>query len=202
MKIAVLASGRGSNLAAILAYIKEHKINGEVVLILSDKKDAYALEIAAQAGITGKFIDPEQYSHRRIYDMALAEEIRAIGGELVVLAGFMRMLSPAFLAAFPQRVLNIHPSLLPSFAGLQAQKQALDYGVKISGCTVHFVDSGMDSGPIIAQRAVPVLEGDTVEKLTARILWEEHQLYPQVIGDIIEGRIELKGNKVVYQKED
>lgn len=196
MRIAVLASGRGSNLAAILANIKKGELPAEISVIVSDKENAYALEIGEKAGIDSLFLDPKKFESREIYDKALAEELKKYGVELVVLAGFMRILSPAFLDEFPQRVINIHPALLPCFPGLHAHEQAIEHGVKISGCTVHFVDSGMDSGPIIAQRAVPVLDTDTGEDLAGRILKEEHVLYSQVIKNIAEGKVSLAGNKV------
>ncbi len=201
MKIAVLASGRGSNLAAILESIKSGAINGEIVLVLSDKKEAKALKIAQEAGIPGIFKDPKAYSSRKDYDIALGEEILRYKAELVVLAGYMKILSEEFINYFPHAIINIHPSLLPSFTGLKPQRQALEYGVKISGCTVHFVNNKLDGGPIIAQKAVPVLDDDSEEALAARILKEEHILYPRVIADIAAKKIKLIGSRVYYIKE-
>ncbi|MGI5891611.1 MAG: phosphoribosylglycinamide formyltransferase [Bacillota bacterium] len=202
IKIAVMASGRGSNLQSIIDAIKEGKINGQIVLVLSDKADAYALKRAEIAGIPYDVLLPCDYSERDQYDAALAERIARSGAELIVLAGFMRILSAAFLDRFPNRVVNIHPALLPSFPGLHAQEQAFAYGVKVSGCTVHFVDTGVDSGPIIAQTCVPVLESDTIEDLTARILVEEHKLYPQVIAMIADGKVTVDGRKVFVQSRE
>ena len=195
-KLAVLASGRGSNLQAILDRIKEGGLKAKVCVVISDCQDALALERARKEGIPALFLDPKKYPTRDDYDRALAEKTEEFQADLVVLAGFMRVLGQNFLARFPRKVINIHPALLPSFPGMHGQKQALDYGVKISGCTVHFVDQGVDTGPIIAQRAVPVKDDDTEESLAARILVEEHKLYPEVIQWIAEGRVELAGRKV------
>jgi phosphoribosylglycinamide formyltransferase-1 len=195
-KLAVLASGRGSNLQAILDRIKDGRLKAKVCVVISDCQDARALERARKEGIPALFLDPKKYPSREDYDRALAEKTEEFQADLVVLAGFMRVLGQNFLDRFPRKVINIHPALLPSFPGMHGQKQAVDYGVKISGCTVHFVDQGVDTGPIIAQRAVPVKDDDTEESLSARILVEEHKLYPEVIQWIAEGRVELAGRKV------
>ena len=195
LKIAVLASGRGSNLQSIIDNINNCKIDGEIVLVLSDHKDAYALKRAEMSCIKNDYLSVKEFTSREEYDKALAEKVKESGAQLIVLAGFMRILSAAFLDNFPNRVINIHPSLLPSFPGLHAQRQAFDHGVKVSGCTVHFVDSGLDSGPIIAQKTVPVMDDDTEESLTERILTEEHKLYSEVIADISHGKIVIEGRK-------
>jgi len=196
LKIAVLASGRGSNLQAIIEGIQAGKIKGEIVLVLSDKESAFALERAQAFGIPTCHISPKNYSSREEYDAAIADAVEKSGASLVVLAGFMRILTSTFIDRFPGGIINIHPALLPSFPGLHAQRQAVEYGVKVSGCTVHFVDYGMDNGPIIAQRAVPVLDSDTEDDLASRILVQEHLLYSEVIARIAEGKVKLKGKKV------
>ncbi len=172
------------------------RLPAQVVVVLSDKQGAVALERARAAGIPAEFVDPASFPSREAFDRRLAERLKAYGVDLVVLAGFMRILSPAFVRAFPGRIMNIHPSLLPAFPGLHAQRQALEYGVKVSGCTVHFVDEGLDSGPIIMQAAVPVREGDTEESLAARILEQEHRLYPDAIRLFAEGRLQVEGRQV------
>lgn len=196
LKIAVLASGRGSNLQSMIDAIAEKEIDAQIVMVLSDKKDAYALQRAKNNAIPCDYLQPSGYANREAYDLALAAKIKESGAELVVLAGFMRILSPSFLNCFPNRVINIHPALLPAFPGLHAQKQAFDYGVKISGCTVHFVDAGMDTGKIIAQKAVPVLDTDTADRLADRILVAEHALYPEVIGLFAQQKIKIINDQV------
>ena len=196
LKIAVLASGSGSNLQSIIDNIQAGKLDAQIQLVLSDKSNAYALKRAASAGIKTCYMNPKDYDDRVSYDKALAEEVKASGAELVVLAGFMRILNKVFLEEFNNRVINIHPALLPSFPGLHAQDHAWAYGVKVSGCTVHFVDCGTDTGPIIAQRAVPVLDTDTADDLAKRILVEEHKIYPYIIQMIAEGKVWLINNKV------
>ena len=200
MKLAVLASGRGSNLQAILDAVDGGKLKAEIVLVAANNSHAKALERAASKGISTSVVLPADYSSREEYDRALAQEVSKSGAEWVALAGFMRLLSSAFLDFFPKRVINIHPSLLPAFPGLEAQSQAFDYGVKYSGCTVHFVDEDLDHGPIIAQSVVPVLTGDNAESLAGRILVEEHKLYPEVLQYLTEGRVKLEGRKVVIQE--
>ncbi len=182
LRLGVLVSGRGSNLAAVLDEIAAGRLAAEVRVVISDHPAAPALERAAQAGVPAVAVERRNFPDRAAFEKALAAELRQHEVELVVLAGFMRVLGKIFVDEFSSRVINIHPSLLPAFPGLQAQKQALDYGVKIAGCTVHFVNEIMDGGRIIAQTAVPVLPEDTEETLSARILAEEHRLLPQVIG--------------------
>ncbi|KUO49974.1 MAG: phosphoribosylglycinamide formyltransferase [Desulfitibacter sp. BRH_c19] len=196
IKIAVLASGRGSNLQSIIAAIEERTLNASIVLVVSDKQDAFALNRAGTNKIPNLFLNPKKYSDREEYDHELAQKIRQQGADMVILAGWMRILSQKFLENFPDKVINIHPSLLPAFPGQNAQKQAFEYGVKYTGCTVHFVDSGMDTGPIIAQQLIPILADDTLEGLTDRILVEEHLLYPRVIQFFSEERIVKEGRKV------
>lgn len=196
MRLGVLASGRGSNLQAILDAIGRGEVPAEVVVVISDRPDARALERARAAGVPAVFVDPGAHPSREAFDAELARILRAHGAELVVLAGYMRLLGPSFVAAFRNRVLNIHPALLPAFPGLHAQRQALEYGVKVAGCTVHFVDEGVDTGPIVLQAAVPVREDDTEETLAARILEQEHRLYPQAIRLFAEGRLQVEGRRV------
>lgn len=196
LRVGVLASGRGSNLQAIMDAIAAGRVPAQVVVVLSDKPGAAALERARAAGIPAEFVDPADFPTREAFDRRLAERLMAYGVDLVVLAGFMRILSPVFVRAFPGRIMNIHPSLLPAFPGLHAQRQALEHGVKVSGCTVHFVDEGLDSGPIILQAAVPVRDDDSEESLAARILEEEHRLYPEAVRLFAEGRLEVRGRRV------
>ncbi|MBC7343227.1 MAG: phosphoribosylglycinamide formyltransferase [Clostridia bacterium] len=196
LNIGVLASGRGTNLQAIIDAIERGELHAQVAVVISDRRDALALERARQHGIPAVFLDPKLYPSREAYDLAVAEELKRYQVEVVALAGYMRLVTPAFLARFPLRVVNIHPALLPSFPGVEAQRQAVEYGVKYSGCTVHFVDEGMDTGPIIAQAVVPVRDDDTAESLAERILKEEHRLYPYVLELIAQGRVEVRGRKV------
>src|SRR6185369_10669190 len=181
IRVGVLISGDGTNLQAIIDRSAAGELDAEVVCVISNRADAFGLQRAEKHGIAALHLDYRSYSGRREYDTALAEHLKSFNVDLVVLAGFMRIVTPVLLDSFPNRVMNIHPALLPSFPGLDAQKQALDYGAKISGCTVHFVDAGTDTGPIILQTAVPVLEDDTVETLSWRIHIEEHRLYPAAI---------------------
>ncbi|MHA1302920.1 MAG: phosphoribosylglycinamide formyltransferase [Candidatus Heimdallarchaeaceae archaeon] len=197
MKVAVLISGRGSNLHAILQAEAENRLGeAEVVLVLSNKPDALGLNYAKEYGKKTEIIEAKEYETREEYDKAVVKVLKEYEVELVVLAGFMRILSPYFVQAYKHRIINIHPALLPSFPGLHAQKQALDYGVKISGCTVHFVDEEVDHGAIILQEAVRVLDDDSEETLSQRILEKEHELFPLAIKFISEGKIEIKGRKV------
>ena len=189
----MLASGRGSNFAAILDTIENQGLPAEVAVVVSDRSEALALERARLHGIATTVVMPRDYPDRAAFDRVVVERLQAAGVQLVVLAGFMRIVTPVFLAAFPGRVLNIHPALLPAFPGLHAQRQAIEHGVKISGCTVHLVDEGVDSGPILMQRAVEVRDDDDEESLAARILVEEHKLYPEVIRRIATGEIRLAG---------
>lgn len=200
IKIGVIASGRGSNLQAILDEIEAGNINGEVVVVISDYVDSYALERARKVGITAVSVVRKECANKAEFEIKIDEALRKCGVELVVLAGFMRILSGDFISKWTHRVLNIHPALLPSFMGLDAQGQALDYGVKVAGCTVHFVDEGMDTGPIIIQKVVPVLDNDTHDSLAARILVQEHKALPEAVKLWCENKIEVKGRKVVINK--
>ncbi len=185
-RLAVLASGRGSNLEALLKAFPPDDPLGRVVLVLSDQPQAPALQKAVQAGVEAVYV-PWPKGGRAQFEETTLQLLRAHRIDLVLLAGFMRLLSPSFVAAWPGRILNIHPSLLPQFPGLHAQRQALEAGVRETGCTVHFVDEGVDTGPIILQRRVPVLPGDTEESLSARILAEEHQAYPEAVRRVLRG---------------
>ncbi len=197
LKIGVLASGNGSNLQAIIDRILRGDLPAEVVCVITNRSDAFALERANNHGITAFYLNHRDFSGRAAYDAALVAALKGEGVELVVLAGFMRIITRVFLDAFPQAVMNIHPALLPSFPGLHAQQQALDYGAKVTGCTVHFVDEGTDTGPIIAQAAIPILPDDTVETLSQRIHLQEHLLYPEAVKLYAEGRLRVEGRRVV-----
>jgi phosphoribosylglycinamide formyltransferase-1 len=197
--LVVLISGRGSNLKAILEAIKSGKINAKVSLVLSNKKDAKGLEIAKEYGIKTKFIDPSFFETRRGYDIYIAELIKKENPDFVVLAGYMRILSDEFIDAFEGKIVNIHPSLVPAFQGKNAQKQALDYGSLITGCSVHFVTKELDNGPVIVQAVVPVLPDDTEESLSNRILEYEHKIYPQAIKWLAEDRVVVSGRKVIVK---
>jgi phosphoribosylglycinamide formyltransferase-1 len=192
IKLAVLVSGGGTNLQAILDAVDCGALEAEVVVVLSNKPGALALDRAARHGVPTHVIDHRGFPSREAFDQAMVDVLRARGAEWVVLAGFMRIITPVFLDAFPSRVVNVHPALLPAFPGAHAQAQALAYGVRFTGCTVHLVDAGTDTGPIIAQAVVPVREDDTVESLTARILTEEHALLPAVLQWISEGRVVVR----------
>ncbi|HJV66589.1 MAG TPA: phosphoribosylglycinamide formyltransferase [Geomonas sp.] len=196
LNIGVLVSGSGSNLQAIMDACANNQLNGRVVCVISNVADAYGLERARKAGITALHLDHRAYSGREAYDEAVVATLREFGVELVVLAGFMRIITCVLLDAFPMAVMNIHPALLPAFPGLHAARQALEYGTKVAGCTVHFVDCGTDTGPIIMQAAVPVLEGDSEATLSARIQKEEHRIYPEAIKLFAEGRLKVEGRRV------
>ena len=196
IKLGVLASGRGSNLQAIMDQIDQGKLAAEVSVVISDRQDAYALERARQNNVPVFFVNPTDFATRGDYEGIVINLLEEHQVELVILAGYMRLVGPRLLAAYPHKILNIHPALLPSFPGLHGQRDALEYGVKYSGCTVHFVDHGMDSGPIILQAVVTVLDDDTEETLAARILQQEHLIYSQAIQLYAEGRIKLEGRKV------
>ncbi|HBA86719.1 MAG TPA: phosphoribosylglycinamide formyltransferase [Geobacter sp.] len=196
LNIGVLISGSGSNLQSILDACSAGKLKARVACVVSNRNDAYGLERARKAGIPALHLDHRAYSGREAYDEALVATLREFEVELVVLAGFMRIITGVLLEAFPMAVMNIHPALLPAFPGLHAQRQALEYGAKVAGCTVHFVDCGTDTGPIIMQSAVPVLEGDTDETLSARIQKEEHRIYPEAIRLYSEGLLAVDGRKV------
>lgn len=197
LKIGVLVSGNGSNLQTIIDRIEDGTLPARIACVISNKADAYALERAKRHGIPTHIIDHRAHAGRESYDAALVELLRSHGVGLVVLAGFMRIVTPVLLGAFPHAVLNIHPALLPAFPGLHAQRQALEYGVKVSGCTVHFVDEGTDTGPIIIQAVVPVLDNDTEDTLSARIQKEEHRIYPEAVNLFARGRLTVDGRKVV-----
>lgn len=199
-KIGVLVSGRGSNFQAIVDKIKAEHLPIEVAVVISDSPEAYALQRAEKEGIPHVAIARQDYPDKASFEAAIDQKLRAAGVELVVLAGFMRILSADFVNSWPQKIINIHPALLPSFTGLDAQGQALKYGVKIAGCTVHFVDAGMDSGPIIKQAAVPVLDEDTHDTLAARILVQEHTILPEVVKLWAEDRLEVHGRHVKIRK--
>jgi phosphoribosylglycinamide formyltransferase-1 len=185
-KLGILLSGRGSNFLAIADSVATGRIPAQIALVASNRAEAPGLAAARERGLPHVII-PSKGRVREEHDREVVAALRSAGVDLVCLAGYMRLLSPEFIRAFPQRILNIHPSLLPAFPGLDAQKQALDYGVKVSGCTVHFVDEHLDHGPIIVQRPVPVLEGDTVETLSARILEQEHVAYTEAINIVLQG---------------
>jgi phosphoribosylglycinamide formyltransferase-1 len=199
LRVAVLASGRGSNLQSIVDATAHPEFPAEVVLVVSDRDGAPALDRARRHGIAAIVVSPAAYPHREGYDAALQALLEEHGVDLVCLAGFMRILGSAFVRAFAGRILNIHPSLLPAFPGLAAQRQALEYGVKIAGATVHLVDEGVVSGPIVLQAGVPVLPGDTEESLSARILAEEHRLYPEAIRLFAGGRLRIVGRRVLEE---
>ena len=197
-RIGILISGRGSNFEAIADNIARGAIPAEIAVVISNRPQAPGLEIAREKGLNAVSI-PSKGLDREIYDRMLLEELRRNRVELVCLAGFMRLLSASFIRAFPDRILNIHPSLLPAFPGLDAQHQALEHGVKISGCTVHFVDEYLDAGPILIQTAVPVLDDDTVESLSARILKEEHRIYSEAISIVLAGNYRIEGRRAVLK---
>jgi phosphoribosylglycinamide formyltransferase-1 len=197
LKIGVLASGSGSNLQAIFDRIESGNLPVEVACVISNNAAAYALERAKRHDVPALHIDHRVFAGREEYDAALVETLQKYGAELVVLAGFMRIITTVLLDAFPMSIMNIHPALLPAFPGLHAQRQAMDYGVKVSGCTVHFVDTGTDTGPVIIQAAVPVLEGESEDTLSQRIQAEEHRIYPEAIRLFAEGRLRVEGRRVI-----
>ena len=199
-KIGVLVSGRGSNFQAVLEKIKAEKLPAEIVVVISDKADAYALTRAKVAGIDYVAVVRKSFPTKEAFEEKIDAVLREHGVELVVLAGFMRILSGDFVHKWPHSIINIHPALLPSFKGVDAQGQALDYGVKVAGCTVHFVDEGMDTGPIIMQKAVPVLDDDTHDTLAARILVQEHLALPEVVKLWVLGKLRVEGRKVFIAK--
>ena len=196
-RLAVLISGRGSNLQAIIDAIADRRLDATIAIVVSNQSDAPGLARARDAGIEALCLDPRAYQDRDAFDRALVDLLRARDVALVCLAGFMRLVGRPLLDAFPNRILNIHPSLLPAFPGLDAQRQALDHGVRISGATVHLVTSDLDAGPIVLQTAVPVLDTDTVETLSARILVEEHRLYPEAIRIMLSGAWRLEGRRFI-----
>ena len=195
-KLAVLVSGRGSNLQAIIDSIDREELDAHLSIVISNTKDAMALKRAEKHGIKTIFIDPSTYLSRKEYDKALVLKLKEFSIDLICLAGYMRILGEEVIQTFEKKIINIHPSLLPAFPGLNAQKQAINHGVKFSGCTVHFVDSGVDSGPIILQTVVPVYDNDDEKSLSKRILEQEHYLYPKAIKMIQEKKIRLNGRTV------
>lgn len=199
--LGVLVSGRGSNLQAILDAILAERLKAKIGVVISDNPDALALKRVAGFDITTAVIERKKFADRRSFERAIAAELQLHHVELVVLAGFMRILSSEFIGQFAGRIMNIHPALLPAFPGLDAQAQAVRYGVKVSGCTVHFVDEGVDTGPIILQEAVPVLDGDDEHSLAERILHVEHKLYPRAVGLFCEGRLKIEGRKVIITEK-
>ena len=196
LAIGVLASGSGSNLQAILDAIAAGRLPVEARVVLCNRPAARALDRARDAGVPAELVDHKTFPSRESFDERLVERLRHHGVELVCLAGFDRLISPGFVAAFPNRILNIHPALLPAFPGLHGQRQALEYGVRIAGCTVHFVDEKTDHGPIVIQAAVPVRDDDDEETLSARILEQEHRIYPEAIRLYAEGRLSIEGRRV------
>jgi phosphoribosylglycinamide formyltransferase-1 len=195
-RLGILLSGRGSNFEAIADQVAAGRIDAEIAVVISNRPEARGLEEARRRGLTAASI-PSKGLDREVYDAMLVRELKAKAVDLVCLAGFMRLLSASFVRAFPRRILNIHPSLLPAFPGLDAQKQALEHGVKITGCTVHLVDEFLDAGPILLQAAVPVLDEDTVDSLSARILREEHRIYSEAIHMMLAENFRVEGRRVI-----
>ena len=201
MRLGILISGRGSNFEAIANAISRRKLDAEIAIVISNRANAGGLDIARQRGIPMRVIE-SRGMEREAYDKLVIDELKTHEVDLVCLAGFMRLLSASFIQSFPNRVINIHPSLLPAFPGLDAQRQALEYGAKITGCTVHLVDEFLESGPILVQSAVPVLDTDTVDTLSARILAQEHVIYPKAIQYLVERRITLEGRRVMIREDE
>ena len=195
-RIAVLLSGRGSNFTAIHGAVRAGRIDADISLVLSNKADAPGLVKARDEGLETLFLDPKLHATREDYDRALAAEFERRRIDLVCLAGYMRIVTPGLCDAYRHRIVNIHPALLPSFPGLHVQQKAIDWGVRFSGCTVHFIAAEVDMGPIILQAAVPVLQADTGDTLAARILVEEHRIYPEAVGLYFQGRLEVRGRRV------
>ena len=201
IRLGVLISGRGSNLQSIIDTSKKGEIDAEIAIVISDKKDAYGLVRAKENDIPALFLSPKDYKKREDFDEKVVEELNKHKVDLVLLAGFMRIVTSALIEPFRNRIMNIHPSLLPSFPGLDAQKQALEHGVRFSGCTVHFVEERMDEGPIIIQAVVPVMDNDTVDSLSERILKYEHKIYPIAVQLFADGRLKVEGRMVRVNKE-
>lgn len=201
LTLGVLASGSGSNFQSIINNIESGYLAAKVAVLITDTPSAYAIERAGKHNIEHIVIKPEDFPDRPSYNSRIADELEKRGVELVILAGFMRVVDKALIDHYPNRIMNIHPALLPSFPGLHGQKQAADYGVKISGCTVHFVDEGMDTGPIIVQAAVPAYHDDTEESLGKRILKQEHRIFPYAIKLYSEGKLRVEGRKVIITGE-
>lgn len=195
-KIAVFLSGRGSNFKAIHTAVENGTIDADIALVFSNKQQAPGLQYAHEAGLGTLYINPKDFGSREDYDKAIAEEVKARDIDLICLAGYMRILTPGLCQAFLHKIINIHPALLPAFPGLHVQKMAIDWGVRFSGATVHFVTPEVDMGPIILQAVVPVLQDDTEDSLAARILKEEHKIYPESVRLYFEGRLEVRGRRV------
>lgn len=200
ISLGVLISGGGTNLQAIIDAIEAGKLDARIEVVLSNKADAYGLGRARKHGIAAEVLNHKDFANREDYDAAVVALLRARGVDLVVLAGFMRLLSPVFIKAFSNRIMNIHPALLPSFPGLHVQQKAVEHGVRFSGCTVHFVNEECDEGPIIIQAAVPVFFDDSAETLAARILEQEHRIYPRAIQLYAEGRLRVVGRRVLIER--
>lgn len=200
LRVAVLASGRGSNLQALIDAIEAGQVQARIVAVISNKKEAVALERARKHGIKDLFVDPKPFAgrpdSREAYDRSLLEVLQQHEVELVLLAGYMKIVTTVLVNAYANRMMNIHPSLLPAFPGLEVQKKAIDWGCKLAGCTVHFVTEGVDEGPIIIQAAVPILDADTPETLASRILVQEHKVYPRAVQLFAEGRLRVNGRRV------
>lgn len=203
LRVAVLASGRGSNLQAVIDAIEAGTVQAKIVAVISNKKEAPALERARRHGQSALFVDPKPYTgrpdSREAYDRELLDVLRRHDVELVLLAGYMKIVTRVLVEAFANRMMNIHPSLLPSFPGLDVQRKAIEWGCKLAGCTVHFVTEGVDEGPIILQAAVPILDEDTPDTLTARILEQEHKIYPRAVQLFAEGRLQVEGRRVFIE---
>ncbi|PKN38208.1 MAG: phosphoribosylglycinamide formyltransferase [Deltaproteobacteria bacterium HGW-Deltaproteobacteria-2] len=202
LKLGVLISGNGSNLQSIIDHIEKGSLRAIIKIVISNNPDAYGIIRAKKHGIPVVILKHTNFKNKEDFDLELINILKSNNVDLVILAGFMRILTPAFLKAFSHKIMNIHPALLPSFPGIHGQKQAVEYGVKISGCTVHFVDEGVDTGPIIIQSAVQVFDDDTEETLAARILKKEHMIYPQAIQLFADGKIEIKGRKVRIKAQE
>ncbi len=201
LRLGVLVSGRGSNLQAIIDTIEAGNLDAEVKVVITDKSEAYALERAKNHNIPGVYVNPMQYTNKAEYEKAVVQILAEDRVELVVLAGYMRLVGSVLLEAYPSRIMNIHPALLPAFPGAHGQRDAVSYGVRFSGCTVHFVDKGMDTGPIILQAVVPVMQDDDEDTLAARIIKEEHKIYSQAIQLYAEGRLKVEGRRVMISGE-
>lgn len=200
LKIGVLVSGSGSNLQSIIDRIEAGDLDAEISVTISNQPDAYALERCKKHGIPAVVIRHQDFRTREAFDRQMIDVLKAHAVDLVVMAGFMRVLTPVFLNAFPMKIMNIHPALLPAFPGTHVQQQAIDHGVRFSGCTVHFADAGVDTGPVIIQAVVPVFTDDTADTLAARILKEEHRIYPQAIQLYAAGRLAFSGRKVIIKE--
>jgi phosphoribosylglycinamide formyltransferase-1 len=202
MNIAVFVSGSGTNLQAIIDAVNSGYINAKIAIVISDKGDAYALERAKKAGIETLFMDPKIFKSKEDYDKAIIKYLKDQNVELICLAGYMRVLTPHFVRVFKDRIMNIHPALLPSFKGVNGVKDALDYGVKVTGPTVHFVTEEVDAGPIIMQSAIGVKDDDTEDSLREKVHEEEHRIYPRAIKDFVEGKLEVRGRRVIHTQTD